>query len=48
MQLSNAKLVERGALMVAEQTGLDLDHARNLLLLEGSVRKAVEAFNKDH
>ena len=47
MQLSNAKLVERGAIMVAEQTGLNIDDARNLLLLEGSVRKAVLAFNTD-
>lgn len=48
MQLSNAKLIERGSLMVAEETGLDLDQARNLLLDEGSVRKAVEAFRKGH
>lgn len=43
MQLSNAKLVERGAMMVAEQTGLDMETARNLLLEKGSVRKAVDA-----
>jgi N-acetylmuramic acid 6-phosphate etherase len=47
MQLSNAKLVERGAIMVAEQTGLNIDDARSLLLQEGSVRKAVLAFNTD-
>lgn len=47
MQLSNAKLVERGALMVAEQTGLDINNARNLLLSKGSVRKAVEAFSRE-
>lgn len=44
MQLSNAKLVERGAFMVAEQTGLNLDEARSLLLEKGSVRKAVDAY----
>lgn len=44
MQLSNAKLIERGALMVAEQTGLDLDKARVLLLDKGSVRKAVDSY----
>jgi N-acetylmuramic acid 6-phosphate etherase len=42
MQLTNAKLVERGARMVAEATGLDLESARLLLLECGSVRAAVE------
>jgi len=41
MQLSNAKLIERGARMVAEATGLPLDAAREALLQHGSVRKAV-------
>jgi len=44
MQLSNAKLVERGARMVANQTGLTLEEGRELLMKYGSVRKAVEAF----
>ena len=44
MQLSNDKLVDRGARMVAQATGLD--YARALALLEryGSVRAAVDAF----
>ena len=42
MQLSNDKLIERGALMVSEATGLSLDDARILLLKHGSVRKAVD------
>lgn len=46
MQLSNAKLIERGALMVAEQTGLNIDESRKLLLLKGSVRKAVDDYLK--
>ena len=41
MQLSNAKLIERGARMVAEATGLSLEAAREALLQHGSVRKAV-------
>lgn len=46
MQLSNVKLVNRGARMVSEQTGLDIESAQALLLQYGSVRNAVEAFLK--
>ncbi len=44
MQLSNDKLVDRGANMVAEKTGLDYNSAKDLLMTNGSVRKAIEAF----
>ena len=40
MQLSNAKLVQRGINMIIEATGLDEGRAKELLLSEGSVRKA--------
>lgn len=40
MQLSNAKLVQRGINMIMEATGLDERRAKELLLSEGSVRKA--------
>lgn len=43
MQLSNAKLVIRGAKMVAEKCGIDFDSAKELLLKHGSVRKAITA-----
>ena len=43
MQLSNKKLVERGTRMVAEETGVSLDEAKELLLKYGSVRHAVDA-----
>lgn len=43
MQLSNAKLVDRGTLMVAEATGMDYATAQSLLLKHGSVRAAVSA-----
>ena len=43
MQLSNAKLVERGSRMVADATGLNMEEAEALLLSNGSVRAAVEA-----
>jgi N-acetylmuramic acid 6-phosphate etherase len=42
MQLSNHKLVERGTLMVMNQTGLEKEKAKELLLSQGSVRNAVK------
>lgn len=47
MQLSNAKLVDRGTRMVSEELGLDYDQANRLLLLHGSVKKAVDAYRAD-
>jgi N-acetylmuramic acid 6-phosphate etherase len=44
MQLSNAKLIDRGTRMIVEETGLDYDQARNILLIHGSVKKAIDAF----
>jgi N-acetylmuramic acid 6-phosphate etherase len=46
MQLSNNKLVDRGIHMVMSETGLDEEASARLLKEKGSVRKAVEAFNK--
>jgi N-acetylmuramic acid 6-phosphate etherase len=46
MQLSNEKLVNRGVRMVQEQTGLSEAESKQLLLTSGSVRKAVELYNK--
>ena len=45
MQLSNDKLVDRGTLMVAEETGLDYDSAKELLVQTGSVRAALNKYN---
>lgn len=45
MQLSNDKLVDRGTLMVAEETGLDYDSAKELLEQTGSVRAALNKYN---
>ena len=47
MQLSNEKLVQRGARMVAEATGLAIPHAQALLLEQGSVRAAIDAHQKE-
>jgi N-acetylmuramic acid 6-phosphate etherase len=47
MQLSNAKLVDRGTKMIMEATGLDYQTANDLLLSEGSVRNATEYYYKN-
>ncbi|MBE7173336.1 MAG: N-acetylmuramic acid 6-phosphate etherase [Williamsia sp.] len=48
MQLTNEKLVERGTQMVMERLDLsDHEHAKKLLLQYGSVKKAMDAFEKE-
>ena len=44
MQLTNNKLVDRGTRMVMKETGLDEQHAAELLKKQGSVRAAVESY----
>lgn len=44
MQLSNHKLIDRGTRMVMEKTGLAYEQARELLLAQGSVKKALEYY----
>lgn len=44
MQLTNQKLVDRGTRMIMDETRLEYEAAKNLLLLHGSVRKAIEAY----
>ncbi|MEY3850594.1 MAG: N-acetylmuramic acid 6-phosphate etherase, partial [Bacteroidota bacterium] len=46
MQLSNYKLVDRGTRMVMEETGLNAEEAKALLLKEGSVRLAIDSLKK--
>lgn len=46
MQLNNHKLVERGTRMIVEELHLDYKEAESLLLLHGSVKKAIEAYHK--
>ncbi|MDD2960773.1 MAG: N-acetylmuramic acid 6-phosphate etherase [Muribaculaceae bacterium] len=48
MQLSNAKLVDRGTRMIVEELALPYEEAKRLLLLHGSVKNAVDAYNKDN
>jgi len=44
MQLTNAKLVDRGTRMVSEELGIDYEQAQRLLLLHGSVKEAVDVY----
>ena len=46
MQLSNAKLVDRGTRMIVEELGLPYDQAKNILLMHGEVKAAIDAYNK--
>lgn len=48
MQLSNAKLVDRGTRMLVEELGLEYEDAKRLLLLHGSVKLATDAYNEAH
>lgn len=48
MQLSNDKLVDRGTRMIVDELGLDYGQAQRLLLLHGSVKKAVDAYKAEH
>ena len=48
MQLTNAKLVERGSRMISEELGMEMDESRRLLLLHGSVRNALDRFEKEN
>lgn len=46
MQLSNAKLVDRGTRMIVEELGLEYEEAKRLLLLHGSVKLACDAYRE--
>ncbi len=46
MQLSNHKLIDRGTKMVMDELNIDEAIAAKLLLENGSVRKAIEAYQK--
>lgn len=48
MQLSNAKLVDRGTRMIVDELGLDYEQANRLLLLHGSVRKAIDTYRSEN
>ncbi len=48
MQLSNQKLVDRGTRMIVDELGLSYPKSKALLLMHGSVKKAVDAYNSKH
>jgi len=45
MQLTNAKLIDRGTRMLMDELQLEYYKARSLLLIHGSVQKAIEAYS---
>jgi len=46
MQLSNAKLIDRGTHMLIKELGIEYDQAKEILLQHGSVQKAIDEFLK--
>ena len=47
MQLTNQKLVDRGTRMIMEELRLDYEQSKNLLLLHGSVREAIDSYERE-
>lgn len=47
MQLTNQKLVDRGTRMIMEEIRLDYEQSKNLLLLHGSVREAIDSYHRE-
>ena len=48
MQLTNIKLIDRGTRMIMDELGLEYEQAKNILLVHGSVKKAVEFYRSTH
>ena len=48
MQLTNIKLIDRGTRMIIDELGLKYEQAKNILLVHGSVKKAVEFYRSTH
>jgi len=48
MQLTNQKLVDRGTRWLVEELKLPYDDAKRLLLLHGSVKKAIDAYRSNN
>jgi N-acetylmuramic acid 6-phosphate etherase len=46
MQLNNRKLINRGTHMLMEELSLDQETAQDLLIRYGSVKKAIDGYNK--
>lgn len=48
MQLTNQKLIRRGTKMISDELGLDPETSKKLLLLHGSVKKAIDAYTENN
>lgn len=48
MQLTNKKLIDRGTRMIIEELNLGYSQAKALLLMHGSVKKAVDEYKKEN
>lgn len=46
MQLTNKKLIDRGTRMLVEELGICYEQAHNLLLMSGSVKKAIDKYHE--
>ena len=47
MQRTNQTLVDRGTRMIMEELRLDYEQSKNLLLLHGSVREAIDSYHRE-
>ena len=47
MQLTNQKLVDRGTRIIMQELRLDYEQSKNLLLLHGSVREAIDSYHRE-
>ena len=47
MQLTNQKLINRGTRILVEELGLSYEQAKNLLLLHGSVKEAIDGYQNN-
>ena len=47
IQLTNQKFVDRGTRMIMEELRLDYEQSKNLLLLHGSVREAIDSYHRE-
>ena len=48
MQLTNQKLIRRGTKMISDELGLDPETSKKLLLLHGSVKRAIDAYTENN
>ena len=48
MMLTNKKLIERGTRMIVEELNINREEAKRLLLLYGSVKKAIENYGENN